>query len=114
MNKEELLSIIDTFTKEDWLIFDTMRINKCKPSEDEIATQIETINNQKINMVKNKLSAIWFTYPEIVTKEFVLQLLIAIKANEFVWDDLVWWVDAQEQLFGSLETALIELVYNRL
>lgn len=114
MTKEELISIIDTFTKEDWLAFDSMRINKFKPDESEVTLQAESLNKQKMESVKQKLIRIWFIYPDVLTKEFVLQFLTAINAGEFVWEDLNWWVDAQIELFGSLDTAFIELVYNKL
>ena len=100
MDKIELIEIFKTFNSDDWNEFYNMRIYE---------QPIETIiDNTKL--INDKLSAIWITRPEIITKEFVLWLLEKLDAKQFVWEDLGKWIDNQIELFWSLELAFDDLV----
>ena len=114
MNTLELLNIFWQFTKEDWNEFDRLKSLAFQPTQEELEEQARQQEKQKQLVITSKLQAIWIERPEVITKEFVLQLLETINAREFVWADLDWWVEKQCLLFGDIETAFNDLVYSRL
>ena len=99
-----------TWTREDFTNFDTQRQLVMQPTPEEIAIQQALIEANNLAIITSKLSALWITKPDIITKEFVLWFLEAINAKQFVWEDLSGWVDNQIILFWDLETAFNELV----
>lgn len=59
---------------------------------------------------RTKLESIGFQVPEVITKEYCIQLLTQLDARQFIWDDYDKWVDNQVILFGDLDTAFNEIV----
>ena len=114
MNTTELLNIFSEFTKEDWIEFDRIKSLPFQPTQEELEEQARQQEEQKQLVITSKLQAIWIERPEVITQEFVLQLLEAINAREFVWADLDKWINSQIELFWDIETAFNDLVYSRL
>jgi hypothetical protein len=113
-NMNTLLTTFSTFTREDWIEFDRLKWLAFQPTQEELEEQAKQQEEQKQLVITNKLQAIWITRPEVITKEFVLQLLEIINAKEFVWADLDLWIENQINLYWDLETAFNDLVYSRL
>ena len=99
-----------TWTKQDFLDFDTRREELFTLTPEEIALQeIENDENIKL-IVTDKLTTIWITRPEIITKEFCIELLTGFKAEQYIWDDFSSWVDNQIILFWDIEKAFNNLI----
>lgn len=110
MIKTELLEIFSTFTKEDWIEFDRIKSLAFQPTEEELEAQRIEQEQNRLNTINYKLSNLWITRPEIITKEFVIWLLTQLNAEQFIWDDFETWVDNQVLLFWDIETAFNDLV----
>ena len=110
MIKIELLELFSTFTKEDWQEFDRIKNLPLQPTTEELEAQRLEQEQNRINMINSKLTNLWITRPEVITKEFVIWLLTQLKAEQFIWDDFDWWVDNQILLFWDIETAFNDLV----
>lgn len=105
-----LLEQFSTFTKEDWIKFDELKGKAFEPTLEEIEIQRIKQEQARIELIKIKLSNLWITRPEIITKEYVIWLLTSLNAQQFIWADFDKWVDNQISLFGDLETAFDDLV----
>lgn len=99
-----------TRTRKDWETFDSYRAKAFEPTPEELAEQARQQEEQRQAIITWKLKAMGITRPDVITKEFVLWLLIAMNAQEFVGKDLSEWIDNQEKLFGSLDLAFDELL----
>ena len=110
MLKQELLELFSTFTREDWDEFDRIKNLPFQPTEEELEAQRLEQEQARINMINSKLTNLWITRPEVITKEFVIWLLTQLKAEQFIWDDFDWWIENQILLFGDIEKAFNDLV----
>ena len=110
MIKTELLELFSTFTREDWDEFDRIKNLPFQPTEEELEAQRLEQEQARINMINSKLTNLWITRPEVITKEFVIWLLTQLKAEQFIWDDFDWWIENQILLFGDIEKAFNDLV----
>jgi hypothetical protein len=99
-----------TWTREDFLAFDARRNEVFQPTPEELEAQRAEYETARASAISEKISKYGIVRPETVTKEFVLQFLTAIDAQQFVGSDLEGWVDNQTVLFGNLDTAFDELV----
>lgn len=98
------------WTRQDFIDFDTRRSIVMQPTQAEIDAQILDQEQAKLAYINQKLSALGITRPSTITKEFVIWILTQLNAEQFIGNDFSGWVDNQEILFGSLETAFNELV----
>jgi hypothetical protein len=48
--------------------------------------------------------------PSNITKERMLTVMKWLNANQFLWEDLSWYIDKQLELFWSLEKVMDNLV----
>lgn len=110
MLKQELLEIFSTFTREDWQEFDRIKNLPFQPTEEELETQRLEQEQARLDAINSKLSNLWITRPEIITKEFIIWLLTSLNAQQFIWDDFDWWIENQILLFGDIETAFDDLI----
>lgn len=98
------------WTREDYLAFELRKAEVMKPTQTELDLQkAQELTNRK-NAINIKLSELWITRPEFITKEFVIGMLTQIKAEQFIGNDFSEWVDNQIILFGDIETTFDDLV----
>lgn len=94
MDNNELKLILPEFTLENWATIDEYRA----PVQEVVLSG------------RTKLESIWIQVPEVITKEYVIQLLTQLDARKFIGDDYDTWVDNQVILFWDLDTAFNEIV----
>lgn len=95
MDNSQLKELLPDFTIENW------------------ETVYEYRNSQQATKEvsgREKLESIWFQVPEVITKEYCIQLLTQLDARQFIGNDYDKWVDNQVILFGDLDTAFNEIV----
>ena len=109
-----LLETFSQFTREDWQEFDRLKQLAFQPTLEEIEKQKEEQEKQKQSLVNSKLKAIWIERPEVITKEFVLELLEMLNAKQWIWDDYNKFIDNQIILFWDLDTAFENLIITNL
>lgn len=98
------------WTREDYLAFELRKAEVMKPTQTELDLQkAQELTNRK-NAINIKLSELWITRPEFITKEFVIWILTQMKAEQFIGKNFSEWVDNQIILFGDIETAFDDLV----
>lgn len=98
------------WTRQNFLDFDAQRSLVMQPTQAELDTQAIEQEQARLMNINQKLSALGITRPSVITKDFVMWMLTELKAEQFIGDDFSTWVDNQEILFGSLETAFDDLV----
>lgn len=98
------------WTREDYLAFELRKAEVMKPTQTELDLQkAQELTNRK-NAINIKLSLLWITRPEVITKTFVIWMLTQMKAEQFIGTDFSGWVDNQILLFWDIETAFDDLV----
>lgn len=110
MTKAELLEFFSTFTREDWKQMEAIKNIAFQPTPEELEAQRLEQEQYRKTLINEKLSNVWVSRPQTITKEFVILLLTQLNAQQFIWDDFETWVSNQEVLFWSLDKAFDDLV----
>ncbi len=98
------------WTREDYMAFELRKAEVMKPTQTELdSKKAQELTNTK-NAINIKLSLLWITRPEVITKTFVIWMLTQMKAEQFIGKNFSEWVDNQIILFGDIETAFDDLV----
>ena len=98
------------WTRQDFLDFDTRRNEVMQPTLEELEAQAIEQEQVRLAHINKKLSVFGITRPTVITKDFVIDMLTQMKAEQFIGTEFSTWVDNQEILFGSLENAFDSLV----
>ena len=99
-----------TRTRADRLAFDEAKRLAFQPTEQEIAEQKAKQEQDRKDMIKQKLQAVGAERPTKITKPRALQFLVMLDARQYIWDDLEKRIDDQIELFWDLEKAFDDLI----
>lgn len=97
-------------TRKDWIDFDNAKIKAFLPTEQEKEQEALRIKEERENILNEKITKLWIQRPNKITKERALVFLQNINAKEFIWEDLVWRLENQEEVFWSFDKAFDDLV----
>jgi hypothetical protein len=114
MNKIELLECFTTFTREDFKNLDKIRTDIFAPTQEEIEAEEARKEEEKINIITQKLAKYNIVPPVPFTREFMIWFLDKIDAKEFIWADYNKFIDDNIVLYWTMEKAFHALVYERL
>lgn len=101
---------LSQWTRQDFIDFENRKNEVFQPTieEQELERLAQIENNKQI--IISKLANIGVIRPDIITKDFVLELLTWINAEQYIWNNFDTWIDNQVILFWDLDTAFNELV----
>jgi hypothetical protein len=84
MNKIELLECFQTFTREDFKNLDKIRSDIFDPTQEEIEAEETRKEEEKKNIIKQKLEKYNIIPPIPFSREFMLAFLDKLDAKEFI------------------------------
>ncbi len=97
-------------SRDDRKEFESIR-EKCFEQTEEERLQVEIENERRRKeIILQRITAKWITMPSNITKERMLTVMKWLNANQFLWEDLSWYIDKQLELFWSLEKVMDNLV----
>lgn len=97
-------------TREQRQEFENIKNNAFVPTEEEKAKQFVEQEKAKQQLILDRVSARGITIPAPVTKERMLAVMNWLWAQQFLGEDLEWYIEKQLELLWTLENVMDNLV----